>query len=190
MSPRIDAVLVLGVALNARDMPTPELIARAQVAAGVVTRLQSAQGGMPTVVACGGVTPGHARSEADALAALLARAGVPEEKILRENRSQDTMENLRFAARLLGGAKGKRVLVVTSDYHLRRALLTARRVGFKARGEAATLARDGAWRTLRRKEWAYTLDLLLGWQDEGKRRPELAGRLFDAVFSKKKEKSP
>ena len=185
MSAHIDAVLVLGVALGAQDAPTPELIARAQAAARAAMRLERERGERPPVIACGGVTPGHARAEADALAALLEEMGVPRERILLENRSQDTMENLRFAAKLLGGAKGKRVLVVTSDYHLRRALLTARRVGFRARGEAATLPHDGAWRTLRRKEWAYTLDLLLGWQDEGRHRPELAGRLFDAVFKKR-----
>ena len=186
MSARVDAVLVLGVALGEDDGATPELIARAKAAARAARRLAREQGDMPPVIACGGVTPGHRAAEADVLAALLAREGVPRERILCENRSQDTMENMRFAARLLGGAKGRRVLVVTSDYHLCRARLTARRAGFTALGEAAALPRDGAWKTLRRKEWAYTLDLLLGWQDEGKRRPEWAGRLFDAVFSKKK----
>ena len=178
-------MLVLGVALDARDGPTDEMIARAQVASRAARRLERAQGAMPPVVACGGVTPGHERTEADALAQLLAENGVPWEKIAREDRSQNTMENMRFASRLLGGARGKRVLVVTSDYHLRRAWLTARRVGFKARGEAAALAHDAAWKTLKCKEWAYTLDLLLGWQDEGRHRPELAGRLFDAVFKKR-----
>ena len=190
MSARFDAVLVLGLQLGAQDEPTPELIARSQAAARAVARLQRKQGETPPVIACGGVTPGHARAEADALAALLAKEGVPQERIIQEDRSQDTMGNMRFSAKLLGGAKGKRVLVVTSDYHLRRAVWTARRVGFRARGSGAALVHDAAWRLLRWKEWAYTLDLLLGWQDEGKQRPEAANRLFNAVFSKKKKKSP
>ena len=190
MSGRFDAVLVLGVALDEQDGPTQEMRARAQAAARAVKRLEAERGECPVVIACGGVTLGHARAEADVLAQLLKKEGVPQERIVCEDRSQDTMENLRFAARLLGGAGGKRVLVVTSDYHLRRAVWTAWRAGFAARGEAAALERDGAWRALRRKEWAYTLDLILGWQDEGRTRPKWARRLFDAVFSKKEKKGP
>lgn len=182
MSARFDAVLLLGVELGADDAPTPELKARAKAAAAAHARVCAAQGETVPLVVCGGCLPGHARTEADAMAELLPSFGVPEACLVREDASQDTMGNMRFAARLLGGAKGRRVLVVTSDYHLRRALLTARRAGFRASGEAARLAHDGAWRTLRRKELCYTLDLLLGWQDEGKRRPALAGRLFDRVF--------
>ena len=86
------------------------------------------------------------------------------------------------AAALLGGAKGKRVLVVTGDYHMRRALMTARRVGFRAKGHPAALMHDGTWKRLRAKELGYTADLLLGWQDAGRSRPDWAVRLFDAVF--------
>ncbi len=182
MKEPVDAVLALGVALGGDGAPTPELIARADAAARAAADLRDAQGDWPRVVCCGGRAEGRAVSEADALCALLAERGVPESALLREDRSRDTMENCRFAARLLGGAKGARVVVATSDYHMRRALLTARRVGFRARGEAARLPHDGAWHTLRRKELCYTLDLLLGWQDEGRRRPQIALRLFDAVF--------
>lgn len=184
MSGRIDAVLLLGVELDARDAPTQELAARVDAAARAYACLEEEQGTAPTLVACGGTLPGHAVAEAEVMEALLARRGVPRSRILLERRSQDTMGNMREAARLLGGAKGRRVLVVTSDYHLRRALMTARRVGFRACGEAASLPHDAAWRTLRRKEACYTLDLLLGWQDEGKRRPQIAERLFDRAFRK------
>lgn len=47
------------------------------------------------------------------------------------------MENCRNAANLIG--RKNRVLVVTSDYHLSRAVMTARRVGFDADGLAAKL---------------------------------------------------
>lgn len=42
------------------------------------------------------------------------------------------MENCRNATNLIG--RKNRVLVVTSDYHLSRAVMTARRVGFDADG--------------------------------------------------------
>ena len=88
------------------------------------------------------------------------------------------------AAALLGGARGRRVLVVTSDYHLRRAVMTARRAGFAAKGRAAALAHDAAWKQLRRKELLYTLDLLAGWQDEGKSRPAWTYALLERICGK------
>ena len=118
---------------------------------------------------------------------LLGAQGVPADAVLLENQSQDTMQNFRYAAKLLGGAKGKRVLVVTSDYHVFRSVLTARRVGFCAKGCAAELIRDAQWKKKRSEEYAYTFDLIMGWQDEGKSRPEWTYRLFDAVFGKKKK---
>ena len=177
MSVRYDDLLLLGVELGQGDAPTQELRERVQAAVRVYR-----EAGPLTIVACGGVTPGHAVAEADVMAALLAQAGVPERDVLREDCSQSTIENMRFAARLLGGARGKRVLVVTSDYHVRRAVMTARRMGFRAKGVPAVLRHDEGWRRLRAKELGYTVDLLMGWQDEGRTRPAWTYRLFDAVF--------
>lgn len=179
MNRKYDAIVLLGVELAAGDEPTEEMHARVRAAAAAFE-----DGKAERIVVCGGVLPGHGRAEADVMAALLERHSVPERCILREDRSQDTMENLRFAARLPGVAKGQRVLVVTSDYHRLRAVLSARRVGFRARGIGARLPRDAGWRVLRLKEWAYTFDLLMGWQDEGKGRPAWTYRLFDRVFGK------
>ena len=177
MSAKPDALLLLGVALGENDEATPELRARVLTAAA----LYHGAGPMRIVV-CGGLTREHRVAEADVMAALLMQAGVPERDILREDRSRTTMENFMNTAALLGGAKGKRVLVVTGDYHMRRALMTARRVGFRAKGYPAALMHDGAWKRLRAKELGYTADLLLGWQDAGRSRPDWAVRLFDAVF--------
>ena len=185
MRKRFDAVLVLGLQLGPDDAPTPELNARADAAAQAYARLTREYGSELPLVACGGIMPGHSAAEADVLAGLLIDRGVPEGRIVRERQSTTTMENMRFAARLLGGAKGKRVLVATSDYHVRRAVWTARRVGFKAKGAAAPLLHDAAWKTLRLKELCFTLDLLMGWQDEGKCRPQAMDRLFERVFGKR-----
>ena len=86
------------------------------------------------------------------------------------------------------GARGKRVMVVTSDYHLRRSVMTARRVGFRAKGVAAAIEHDVIWKAKRNKEFAYTFDLIMGWQDEGRSRPAWTYRLFDTVFVRKNTK--
>ena len=178
MSPRPDALLLLGVALGEGDAPTPELRARVLTAAA----LYHGAGPM-RIVACGGLTREHRVSEADVMAALLVQAGVPERDILREDRSRTTMENFLNAVALPGLSKDARVLVVTSDYHLRRSVMTARRAGFRhVKGAPAVLAHDAAWKRLRAKERGFTVDLIMGWQDPGRSRPAWAVRLFDAVF--------
>lgn len=182
MEKRYDAMLLLGLELGEGDQPEEELIRRAETAAKAYH-----EGMAPVIVACGGRTPGHRISEAEVMKTLLEKQGVPAQAILLENKSQDTMQNFRYAAKLLGGARGKRVLVVTSDYHVFRSVLTARRVGFCARGYAAELVRGEVWKKKRREEYAYTFDLIMGWQDEGKSRPQWTYKLFDAVFGKKKK---
>ena len=178
MSRRVDAILVLGVELDAKDRPTDELAARIGAGLDAMERWPAAP-----VVLCGGVLPGHARAEADVMRGMMLARGADPARLLCERQSQNTMETLRFAKALLGGSKRPHVLVVTSDYHRLRAVLTAGRNGMRARGFAVRLPRDAAWRTLRLKEWAYTLDLLMGWQDEGHSRPAFTQRAFDLVFS-------
>ena len=53
---------------------------------------------------------------------LLMAAGVPANAIEVENQSKTTKENAQFTLKLLGEQKVKRVILVTSWYHSRRAL--------------------------------------------------------------------
>ncbi len=177
MKPPYDAALVLGVELGADDAPTDELARRALAAAGAYRRDVCER-----LVLCGGKLPGHQLSEADVMARMLTALGVPKEALILENQSQDTMENCRNAAKLLDAKK--RVLVVTSDYHLRRAVMTAKRVGFDADGLAAPMPDRSMKRRL--TEACYILDLLMGWQDEGRGRPAWTYRLFARVFGENK----
>lgn len=180
---KYDAILLLGYGLDENDQATQELRLRVKAAAKAYR-----EGYSEIIIACGGTTEGHHISEAEVMQALLLEQGVPESAILLENQSQITIENMHFAAKMMGGAKGKRVLVITSDYHVRRSVLTAMRAGFRAKGYAAVLEHDEAWRQKKNQELAYTVDMLLGWQDEGKSRPQWTYALFDFVFGKKDRK--
>ena len=177
MKPPYDAALVLGVELDADDAPTDELTRRVMAAADAYRQAMCSR-----MVLCGGRLPGHRRAEADVMARMMTALGVPKEALVIEDQSQDTMENCRNAAKLLGAEK--RVLVVTSDYHLRRAVMTAKRVGFDADGLAAPMPD----RSIRRRltEACYILDLMMGWQDEGRGRPAWTYRLFACVFGENK----
>ena len=64
----------------------------------------------------------------------LVGLGVPTEQVLVDDESFDTLQNLTNAAVLLKETGAKKVLVVTSDYHLPRAMAIAGDVGLQAVG--------------------------------------------------------
>ena len=173
-----DAIMLLGVALRHDDQPTDELRARVKKAAEVYRRYD---GSIP-VMPCGGATKGHARTEADVMAELLVAEGVPAEAIRKESKSRTTVENFRNAQALLGDKA--RVLVVTSDYHVRRAVKTAKRVGLRARGVAAPLPHDALWICNRMLEFRWMAELKRGWLDHPGARPKEGKRQMDARYGK------
>lgn len=175
---KYDAILLLGLALDQDSKPVPELLERIKTAAKAYK-----EGMSDVIVVSGGTLPGRARSEAEVMAQELAVLGVPEAAVRREDRSCDTVENMRFCRELLSQKEKPRVLVVTSDYHILRAKLLARRAGFKAAGYPARLEHDESWKRLRAMDWAYTLDAVMGWESDN--RPAWTYRLFDLVFGKK-----
>lgn len=164
------AVLLLGVKLGAHDEPTEEMKIRVKTAANVFMRL--AENGRPCpIIVCGGVTEGHKLSEADVMEEILVLYGVPRDKIIKDVKSRNTMENMLFAISAANIKKGQKVCVITSDYHNFRAVMTAKRAGLDAYGAKARLKHDAIWLKALLKEMVYTIDLLFGWQDEKRKRP-------------------
>lgn len=81
-------------------------------------------------VVSGGQGDDEVRSEAEAMADYLRGRGVPADRIVREDRSVNTGQNLRFSMALVDGTTpGHRATVVTSGFHVYRTTLLARRVG-------------------------------------------------------------
>ena len=135
---KADAILVLGHRLEKDGSPSEDLIRRVDRA---VTHWKETQA--PIIMPCGGLTPGQKQTEAEVMLQLLTARGVPEAIIHLEDRSRITIENVRNAQRLLG--EGKRVALVTSDYHVERALADCRRAGLDAYGVGAVTP-DGEYR--------------------------------------------
>lgn len=80
-------------------------------------------------------------SEAEAMARYLQEHGIPAERIVCEDRSLDTMENLANCKALIVTRKSKpRIALVTSNYHLYRCLLYARKLKMKVTGAGAAVA--------------------------------------------------
>jgi uncharacterized SAM-binding protein YcdF (DUF218 family) len=69
-------------------------------------------------------------SEAHIAGALLETLGVPAKRLILEDRSRTTAENAEFSRRLAMPKPGERWLLVTSAYHMPRAIGAFRKAGF------------------------------------------------------------
>jgi uncharacterized SAM-binding protein YcdF (DUF218 family) len=69
-------------------------------------------------------------TEADLAARMFESFGIDQSRVTLEGRSRNTVENARFTRDLATPAAGERWLLVTSAYHMPRAIGTFRRVGF------------------------------------------------------------
>jgi uncharacterized SAM-binding protein YcdF (DUF218 family) len=85
-------------------------------------------GGFKWIVVTGGGPPGH--STAEAMRDFLVAQGIPPERIWLEARSRSTRENALFAKPLLAELPGRKVLL-TSDYHMYRAVRVFRKLGLE-----------------------------------------------------------
>lgn len=95
------------------------------------------------VVVSGGMGPGETTTEASAMAAFLRRQGIDSHRILLEDRSVNTLENLRFSLDRIQEAHpdgldaAPAVVVVTNGFHVLRSKMLARRLGMQPTALAA-----------------------------------------------------
>ncbi|MEV7325290.1 YdcF family protein [Streptomyces sp. NPDC093970] len=120
-------IVVLGAGLNG-DRPGPLLRRRLERALAVDAGVPDADG--VVFLVSGGQGDDEVRSEADAMADYLRTRGVAADRIVREDRSVNTGQNLCFSVALMDRiAPGHHATVVTSGFHVYRTALLARRVG-------------------------------------------------------------
>ncbi len=74
------------------------------------------------------------RPEAEFALPLLENLGVPRGRVVAESKSRNTVENARFSRELAQPKPGERWLLVTSAYHLPRAVGIFRKAGFPVEG--------------------------------------------------------
>ena len=89
------------------------------------------------VIVSGGQGSNEPVSEAEGMYGYLVEAGIRPERILLETESKSTRENLAFSGELLDKA-GDRVVIVTNNFHVFRAVKIAEKLGYEqAEGLAA-----------------------------------------------------
>ena len=124
------------------------------------------EGLAPFLIVCGAQGADEPVAEAEAMRAWLVQHGVPEKSVVLEADSYNTEQNLQNAAALMRERGWESAVVVTSDYHLERALWLARDAGIRAGGIAAESPHPiGVWLKNRVREacsWCvYALKKLL-----------------------------
>ena len=126
---RADAVIVLGARVFYPQKPriNPCLNARVQHGAGLVLADNA-----KWLIVSGGLDREDGAVEAEHMRDLAVQAGVPKDRILLEDQSTSTRENLEFSKRILETRGLNSVIVVTEPFHAPRAGLLARKLGLTA----------------------------------------------------------
>jgi uncharacterized SAM-binding protein YcdF (DUF218 family) len=114
--------VVLGGGLRENGRPTASTLARADAAA----ELALGRDDLAIIVSGShGDGPKPPRTEAELMADRLVERGVTRARIFLEDESRDTVTNAAFVAeRYLAGLEPRPLLIVTSPFHLARALAT------------------------------------------------------------------
>lgn len=123
-----DAIIVLGAQVKPDGTPSVQLDWRLNAA------LEAWRAKNVPIVTCGARGRDEPAPEATVMRALLVERGIPADLIITDDTSYNTRQNISNAAALLAGKDIGKVLIVTSDYHLPRALALARDQGFNAVG--------------------------------------------------------
>ena len=126
-----DVIIVLGAQVKEDGTPSVALERRLTAA------LQSYQEKQQTIIVCGAQGGNEPRAEGDVMRDWLLARGVAEPDVVAETESFNTRENLQNARAIMQERGLTQALVVTSDYHVARALMLCKQEGIAATGKGS-----------------------------------------------------
>ncbi len=133
-----DFIIVLGCGLKQDGTPTALLQGRLDRALDFAAQQEAETGRAPSFVTSGGQGPGEPCTESAAMKRYLIGRGVPAERIVEEDRSTNTAENMKFSKEIIRAlAPDAKIAFSTTNYHVFRSGLLARRVKMRAVGMGA-----------------------------------------------------
>lgn len=137
-----DYIVVLGSGIIGKKV-TPLLAARIERGMELLYSNPNA-----VLIMSGGQGPGEDIPESVAMAAYAVGKGVDAERIIMEQKSVSTEENLLFSRKLMD-KEAPKIVIVTTAYHVFRALILAKQQGLKCVGFGA------------KTKWYFTLNALI-----------------------------
>ena len=120
----IEHLIILGARVE-QDGPSPALQRRLNAALEYLADHPEVK-----IVASGGQGADEPTSEAECIRDALVQAGIAPERILIEDQSTTTAENLRNSLNLIGDSEAP-VAIVTNNFHVWRAVHLAEKAGFR-----------------------------------------------------------
>jgi uncharacterized SAM-binding protein YcdF (DUF218 family) len=139
-------VVVLGAGLKNGGQVPPLLASRLERGRAVYETLASrttAEHGAadPVLIVSGGKGSDERVSEAEAMAQYLISRGFPASRLVLEDQSRSTEENLLFSKAIMDQRRpGSRCVIVTSSFHAFRTAIIARRLGINGQVTGAPTA--------------------------------------------------
>ncbi|WP_059170691.1 YdcF family protein [Bacillus sp. FJAT-27445] len=147
--PGADYLIILGARVKG-EIPSLALQERIDAAA-----LYLRDNPETIAIASGGKGPGEDISEAAAIKRELVRQGIQESRIILEDKSTSTFENISFSKKLLPDGLDKGVLV-TNAFHIYRAKMMARDNGLELVGLPAKTPSQAVVKSYAREYLAIT----------------------------------
>lgn len=136
--PDKDFLIILGCGLRKDGTPSPLLRGRCDRALAFAKEQKMQTGKDLIFVTSGGQGPDEPIPESASMKRYLMEQGVPEARIVEEDRSTDTRENMKFSKEKIWEIDpGGKVAFATTNYHVFRGGLYARRVKMRATGMGA-----------------------------------------------------
>lgn len=115
-------VIVLGLALE-NGQPQPDLLRRLDTAQRYLEQYPDSM-----LLLTGGNPDASGRTEAAVMREILLERGVPESSMTPEDQAKTTNENFKNIRKLVD--PGEPVVLISSNYHMDRAVITAKNAGF------------------------------------------------------------
>lgn len=123
-----ETIIVLGCRVKG-DKPSLSLIERSRVASEHLKKNKTA-----VAILSGGQGDDELISESECMRRLMLEYGIDESRLYLEDKSTTTDENIAFSKKIIEENKlSKSIAIATSEYHEARALIIAKRYGFKAK---------------------------------------------------------
>lgn len=133
-----DFIIILGCGLRKDGTPTPLLKGRIDRAIAFYEKQKAKTGKEPTFITSGGKGPDEILSESASMKNYLIDHGIPEERVIEEDRSENTFENMKYSKEIIQSLDpDAKIAFSTTNYHVFRSGLFARRVKMRAVGMGA-----------------------------------------------------